>query len=271
MNHYRGRDGAVRPLYRDIAGLTPNLAPGLLGFLTERLGVIITAEDLFSYMAAITAHSGFSHRFSKELETPGVRIPLTADAALFQEAAKIGRRVVWLHTFGQRLSDISERRPPEPPRLPSDRRPKVVVAIPDTVEDMPDGVTYDAATQTLNVGSGRIKPVPPAVWEFQVSGMRVVRKWFSYRSREPQNRRSTPLDDINATRWTATTTSELLELLNVLGYLVELELEQSAILDRIMSSPLISLEDLKSSGVLPVPASARKPLQIDDSVQGEMF
>ena len=271
MNHYRGRDGAVRPLYRDIAGLTPNLAPGLLGFLTERLGVTITAEDVFSYTAAVTAHSGFSHRFSKELETPGVRIPLTADAALFQEAAKIGRRVVWLHTFGQRLSNISERRPPEPPRLPSDRRPKVVVAIPDTVEDMPHGVTYEAATQTLNVGSGRIKPVPPAVWEFQVSGMRVVRKWFSYRSREPQNRRSTPLDDINATRWTATTTSELLELLNVLGYLVELESKQSAILDRIMSSPLISLEDLNSSGILPVPASARKPLQIDDSVQGEMF
>ena len=101
--------------------------------------------------------------------------------------------------------------------------------------------------------------------------MRVVRKWFRYRSREPQNRRSTPLDDINATRWIATTTSELLELLNVLGYLVELESEQSAILDQIVSSPLISLEDLKSSGVFPVPASARKPLQTDDSMQGEMF
>jgi hypothetical protein len=147
----------------------------------------------------------------------------------------------------------------------------VLEAIPDVVEDMPDQITYETETQTLKVGSGSIRPVPPVVWQYQVSGMRVVRKWFSYRSKEPENRRTTPLDDINSTSWSAITTSELLELLNVLGYLVELEAEQSAILERIMSSPLISLEDLTDAGILPVPASARRPLQIDDSMQGEMF
>jgi len=43
---------------------------------------------------------------------------------------------------------------------------------------MPDEIDYDDASDTLRVGHGRIRPVPRSVWEYEVSGMRVIRRWF---------------------------------------------------------------------------------------------
>jgi len=56
MDHFNGRGGRVLPLYRDHATATPNLAPGLLSHLTERLGTTVTPEDVLAYVAAVTAH-----------------------------------------------------------------------------------------------------------------------------------------------------------------------------------------------------------------------
>ena len=260
MHHYRGRGGAVVPLYRDRQGLAPNAAPGLLRLLSTRLGVEVTCEDLLAYVAALTAHPGFTARFRQELAVPGVRVPLTADPALFAEAVGVGRRVVWLHTYGTRFTDPAEGRPAGPPRLPADRQPKVVKAIPDTEEGMPERISYDPGTATLHVGEGQVRPVPRRVWEYEVSGMRVVSRWFGYRKREPAGRRSTDLDHLTPTRWRHATTRELLDLLNVLGLLVELEPAQAGLLERACAGPLVTVTDLKQAGVLPVPSAARKPL-----------
>jgi hypothetical protein len=53
-------------------------------------------------------------------------------------------------------------------------------------------------------------------------------------------------------------TTELLDLLNVLGRCVALAPAQDKLLAKIVTGPLISIEDLMSSGVLPVPKSATK-------------
>ena len=34
-----------------------------------------------------------------------MRIPLTAQSKFFSIAAEMGRRVIWLHTFGERFAD----------------------------------------------------------------------------------------------------------------------------------------------------------------------
>ena len=43
-------------------------------------------------------------------------IPVTADRSTFPEAVELGRVVVWLHTFGERMADPSQGRPRGPPR-----------------------------------------------------------------------------------------------------------------------------------------------------------
>jgi hypothetical protein len=56
-DHYRGHSGGrVFPLYRDQAGHTPNVAPGVLELLRDRIGSATSAEDLFAYVAG-TPHT----------------------------------------------------------------------------------------------------------------------------------------------------------------------------------------------------------------------
>lgn len=88
--------------------------------------------------------------------------------------------------------------------------------------------------------------------------MQVVKHWFGYRKKKPAGNRGSPLNDIVATTWTPTMTTELLELLNVLGRCVELEPRQEELLDQIMRGPLVTVDDLTAAGVLPVPSAARK-------------
>ena len=258
LHHYHGRGGRVFPLWRDAGATTPNLAPGLLAALGERLGTTVAAEDLLAYLAALLASPAYTGRFAEALRTPGLRVPLTDDRALFAEAADLGRRVVWLHTYGGRFADARAGRPPGPPRAPENRRPRVERAIPDDPAGMPESIDFDPSGALL-VGEGRIAPVSAAVWEYEVSGYRVVRRWFAFRQRAPRGRRSSPLDEVTATEWRADWTGELLDLLNVLTLLIDLEPAQAELLERIMDGPGIPVEELTACGVLPVPASATRP------------
>jgi hypothetical protein len=132
------------------------------------------------------------------------------------------------------------------------------VAVPGTAEEMPDDISYDPETATLHVGAGRISPVRPEVWAYEVSGMKIVKKWFGYRKKNPAGRKSSPLDNIHSEEWPAEFTTELLQLLHVLTLCVELEPDQADLLEKICNSPLISVDDLERAGVLPVAASTRK-------------
>ena len=260
IHFFNGRGGRVLPLYRDAAALTPNLTPGLLKTLARRLGVSASAEEFLAYVAGVTAHQNYTARFATELKTPGVRVPLTADPRLWSEALGLGQRALWLQTYGERFSDPAHGRNSGVPKLSTDRRPKVIATIPDSPEDMPDFISYDDDTKILHVGSGQIGPVSPEAWAYETSGMKIIRKWFGYRKKDPAGRRSSPLDDINAERWSARYTTELLELLNVLELYVDLESLQADVLARICEGPLITVADLRQEKVFPVPPSARRPL-----------
>lgn len=184
---------------------------------------------------------------------------MTADPSLWQEGVHLGRTVLWLHTYGERFIDSAEGRPEGPPRLPTDRKPQVTNTIPDTEDGMPRDISYDPATQSLHVGTGRIRPVPLRVWDYEISGMKVVRKWFDYRKKNPRVRWSSPLDDDHAQRWPPGFTSEFLNLLNVLALCTDLEPQQANLLDRVCSGQLITVAELECAHVLPVPARVTQP------------
>jgi hypothetical protein len=224
------------------------------------LGVTVTPEDFLAYVAATVAHPRYTEAFKDDLATPGIRVPLTGAYDVWAEAVGVGREVLWLHTYGERFTDPSAGRLASPPRLPAGERPKVLVGIPDTKEAMPDDLDYDADTQTLKVGAGRIGPVPERVWLYDVNGMKVLRKWFGYRqkTRPKIQKASSALDDIRPTAWSPDMTTELLNLLNILGGLVALEERQADLLDRVLAGPQVSVTDLEAAGILPVPDEARK-------------
>jgi hypothetical protein len=256
MHHFNGRGGRVLPLRH--AGGAPNVPPLLLASLGERLGQPVSVEDLVAYIAGTVAHRGFTPRFTDELVTPGIRIPVTADPALWAQAVVLGQQLIWLHTYGEAFADPSADRPKGNIRYPAGdpRRPLNTIAIAST--PLPETISHDPAGQTLHVGTGSFAPVPAAVWEYDVGGMQVVKKWFSYRKANPGGRKSSPLDAIHADRWPHDWTVELNDLLTVLRRLVELEPQQEELLGRILAGPQITVADLTAAGVFPVPDVARR-------------
>ncbi|MBP6379277.1 MAG: hypothetical protein KA312_02550 [Sphingorhabdus sp.] len=244
LHHYNGRGGRVFALWKDAAATQSNIAPAALAALAKAFGAKADPIDVFAYVAALLACPAYTARFKADLIRPGLRVPLTADAKLFAEAAALGRQVIWLHSFGERFA---EGQPAGAPRLPDDRKPDYpkAVAISNKPEDFPDSLVYDAAKQRLKIGTGYIDRVPPAVWEYEVSGKQVLRQWFSYRKKNrerPQigdKRKPSPLGDIQPDHWLPEYTSELINVLNVLGMLVELEPKQADLLKRVCDGPLI--------------------------------
>lgn len=102
LHHFRGSYGGkdVVPLYRDAKG-TPNADPVALKFLSEKLGAKISVEQLLAYAFGVLAGTDYTERFHQELETPGPRVPLTADPALFEQMERHGENLIWLQTFGE--------------------------------------------------------------------------------------------------------------------------------------------------------------------------
>jgi hypothetical protein len=238
----------------------------LLGFLGKKYKAPVSVEDLLAYLAAVAAHPAYTARFQADLVKPGLRIPLTADGKLFAEAAELGRTVLWLHTFGERFADAGAGRPAQPPRLPRDQAPRIPAdgTIPPEPDAMPDEIDYDAARKRLRVGGGYVENVPPAVWAYEVSGKHVLTQWFSYRKRDRERpligdrRPPSKLGAIQPDHWPAEYTTELLNVLHVLGRLVELEGPQAQLFDRICSGRTISADELLAAGALAVPPALRK-------------
>lgn len=260
LDYYKGNGGGlVRPLYRDPANAEGNMALGLAYHLAERLGLPVGVDDIVAYMAAVIAHPAYTREFRDQLQVPILRLPLTADPALWEQAVCIGEEVIWLHTYGERFADAAKERPLRTPQLREGVRPKVEISIPDNEDEMPESVSYDLDYRTLKLGNGSIAPVSPEIWAYDVSGMRVVKKWFGYRKKNPSGKHTSPLDDINPSTWTVQYTRDLLALLNVLGRLVELEPVQAQLLATIREAPQVTIIDLEQAKILPVPAVSRKP------------
>lgn len=230
------------PLWRDAAATEPNVAGGLLESLSDAYGEEVSAEDLFAYAYALLSSPAYVESFGEELALPGPRLPVTRDAGLFREAADLGRGLVNLHTYGERFGGKG---------VPHGQA-EVTRAIPDTPEGYPEDHAYDPATRTLRVGGGELGPVSPEVWEFGVSGLRVVKSWLDYRMKEPSGRSSSPLDEIRPERWTIQMTHELLELLWVLEVTIAEQPRGAELLDRVVES------DLFESGDLPKPTEEEK-------------
>lgn len=233
-----GRPGRIRPLYRRPGGAEPNCAPGLCGWLGERLDRPVGEWQLTAWIAAAAVPA-----------PAGARVPLPASGHLWDDGVELGHALIEAQTRGAR-SGVR-------PKLPGGRRPYVRVPLPAR----PDAPAYDAARETLSAGEGRVSPVPRGAWDFQVAGVRVLDAWFASRTAaaEPGT-----LAAIGPGDWPREWTSELLELITVLALLAELRPGRARLADRLAREGGIEAGELRAAGVLPVPDSARRPASVFD-------
>ncbi|RDD88678.1 type ISP restriction/modification enzyme [Streptomyces parvulus] len=218
----------IRPLYRRPGGAEPNLAPGLLDHLAGRLGRPVAPPDVLAWAVAAVR--------------PGAGVPFTADPELWEHGVGLGRRALRL------MLRAGER-----PKLPGGRRPYVRAPLPAR----PLTLRYDSEEEALHLDEGRVSPVPPAAREFEVGGVRVLDQWFAARTAEGD---PGTLTAIRPATWPQAWTSELLELITVLTLLAEVRAECA----ELTVTTEITATDLRAAGVLPVPATSRRPASVLD-------
>lgn len=243
MDHFNHRAGRVLPLLHPNGDA--NIAPGLLSALSNAFGHEVVAEDVVAYVAGIASHPGYNDYFAQERVTPGVRLPITGESELWTRAVELGKRVVWLHTYGERFASAERSSDLLKPKL--DNSPIHQVA----VGELPESFAYDATSRILSVGKqGEWRNVAPEVVDYEVGGKNILSMWLKYRLAQPITRGGSGLNSIVQTEWPSAWTRELNELLVALTELVSLEPLQTELLNEIMSSKLLLKGDLEDNGVV---------------------
>ena len=229
MHYFSGRGAKdVIPLYRDYECEFPNLHPSLLTKLESLYELTVSPEDFVAYLYSVLSNPGFTVRYHEELESRELRIPITTNYDIFSRCVEIGKKLLFLHTYGERFSDNQD--------WPEDII-KSLKAVDHT--KLPEEYAYDADRNILVVGDGEFGPVSPEVYNYEVSGLKVVQSWLGYRIKNRRGKKSSPLDEITPTGWHAEYTSELIKLLTLLTKSIEIQSEQAALLNEIAAEDTI--------------------------------
>jgi predicted helicase len=261
LDHFHGRGGRVLPVFRDKKNAEWNLLPGLLEVLNQQLARPINEATLISYVAGLIAFPGFSSRFTDDLREGGVRIPITIQNDVLKDVADLGSTAIELFTYCEKTLNREKVR--SFVRLKNGPH---VVGTRATPREMPDSAFYDSDSETLHLGDLVIGGVPENVWNYQVSGMPVVKKWVGYRKAKPSTKWSSPLNEIITEIWPKAWTEELLDLLHVITQLRSLESEHVSLLDKVLSGPLLGNSAIKNAGLLPAPRYMTKPKSASDGL-----
>jgi hypothetical protein len=149
--------------------------------------------------------------------------------------------LIWLHTYGERLVPEGEKFGAIPKGLA-----RCTVAVPSGAEGYPETFEYEAGAQRLKVGDGVFEPVPREAWEFSISGLEVLKSWLSYRMRDSAGRRSSRLDEVLPTQWSASFTEELCRLLWLIEETLNLIPRAAELLAAIVAGSVLDKADLPS-------------------------
>ncbi len=146
----------------------PNISALLIASLSTGYGEPVAAEGIFDAILALLSATSYSLRFAQDLEDVFPHVPFPAEYAVFRNAALLGQEIRSVETFA---------REPAATFLRDD-----FVRVTTEPRGALAHVEYEDGGITLcDNGSGRITGLPQSVWEFSVSGYRVVPRWLEAR------------------------------------------------------------------------------------------
>jgi predicted helicase len=145
-----------------------NISPALVESLSVAYGEPIAAEEVFDAILCLLSAASYTRRFAEDLEDVFPHVPFPARYEIFLEAERVGRAIRAVETFAREPGEAY-------------RRPDFVRAVTE-----PRGalgpVEYEGDVITLcQDGSGRITGLPQDVWNFAVSGYRILPRWLETR------------------------------------------------------------------------------------------
>lgn len=171
---FRGSFGGYAfPLNDQRPGHGPiNLKSELMDGLALAYHAPVKPNDVFEASLCLLSATSYTLRFAEDLEDVFPHIPFPADKAVFDRAAAVGKEIREVETFA---------------RAPDDKFLTTAIA---RIETTPRGPLaairpsdWDAGDLTLcDDGSGQVSGIPKTVWEFAVSGYRVLPRWLAGRA-----------------------------------------------------------------------------------------
>lgn len=166
---FRGSYGGYAfPLYDRRAGHGPyNLRGELVAALGMAYGAAVTPEATFDAILCLLSAASYTTRFAEDLEDVFPHVPFPAGYADFVDAARIGAEIRAIETFA---------------RPPADRFLRGLARAETAPADVLGAVEWrDGGIVLCADGSGRIGNIPENVWDFAVSGYRVLPRWLAAR------------------------------------------------------------------------------------------
>lgn len=241
---FNGRGGRVLPLFHPDG--TPNLAPGLVETYSAKLGIPVTPTAFADYVIGVIANPAYTEKFSANLNSPGVRVPLTADCELFNETVELGSAARWCMSLGSVGTPPKGGQAEQP--MPSYHSP--------VGRSVPQNYSYDAALNQLHVGPGVWAHVTPEVYGYEVGGRKVIPSWLDYRIASMNGSDQEGLNAIVESRWLPEWSEQLTTVLRSVSRLLSFAARQAANLEKIAEGPQLSVADL--SGSVPPSDATRK-------------
>jgi len=165
---FSGRGGYAFPLYDRRPGHGPfNLRTELVEGLSAAYGEVVTPDQVFDAILCLLSATSYTTRFAEDLEDVFPHIPFPATHDVFAAAARNGADIRAVETFARApgrtyLAGMARSMTPPTGRLAA--------------------VTWaDGEIHLCADGSGLIANLPLAVWEFSVSGYRLLPRWLAAR------------------------------------------------------------------------------------------
>lgn len=171
---FRGSYGGYAfPLHdRRLGGATFNLSSTLIESLSAAYGEQVAAADVFDAILCLLSAATYSLRFAEDLEDVFPHIPFPTQHTIFAEAARVGREIRSVEAFARQPNEAYRR----PAFVRMTTQPRSALAAVDYA---------DGAIILCDDGTGKITGLPQTVWDFSVSGYRVLPRWLEARVGSP--------------------------------------------------------------------------------------
>ncbi len=170
MSPKTSNNGFVFPLYlvpdaiEKTKGRQPNISSKILTALSKAYQNKPTPEEIFYYIYSVLYANEYRTKYAEFLRIDFPRVPFTKDFELFQKMGAFGQRLAELH-----LLDASKLDPP-------------LAKFQGTGKNSVDKLKYNQKESRAYINSDQyFEGVEKAVWEYQIGGYQVCRKWLKDR------------------------------------------------------------------------------------------
>jgi len=165
MPLYLFTDETYRNLLNQEICKETNLSPIITNKLTSAYSFEPIPEDILHYIYAILYSNIYRETYAKFLEYDFPRVPFTADSALFQQMAALGKRLVDLHLLRSPELD-------QPIARFEGKGDDLTITTPK----------YDPKTKHVWVNATYyFEGITPEVWGYQIGGYQVLDKYLKAR------------------------------------------------------------------------------------------